>query len=66
MAVGIYMCTSGLQKSLWEKDKLHITCNFSFFPTVFLPFLPLTSSLKLLSAISFTLEESKICCLEKD
>ena len=39
------------------------------FPTVFSTglknFLPFSSNLKLLSANSFSLEESKICCLGK-
>ena len=43
-----------------------LTCNFSFFPTVFstfsVNFLPLK---KMWSANSFSLQESKICCLGK-
>ena len=40
---------------------------FLLFPQCFLleNFLPLSSSLKLSSANSFSLEESKICCLER-
>ena len=58
---------TSLLKTLWEKEKLLVTSNFSFFPTVFSThldnFLPFLSDLKLLSANSFSWEESKICHL---
>ena len=51
-----------LLKTLWEKERI-----ISPFPTVFSihldNFLPFLSNLKLLSANSFSLEESKICRL---
>ena len=53
-------------KTLWEKEKLLITSNFSFSHYVFCfleSFLPFPSNLELLSAISVNLEESKICRL---
>ena len=97
------VCRTSLLKTLWEKEKLLVTSNFSFFPQCFPPisitfcnfhqnkpwflrrnacyeqfftfstvfsihlesFLPFSSTLKLLSAISLSLEESKICCLGK-
>ena len=62
------VCSTSLLKTLWEKEKLLITSNFSFSHSVFYPFeelLPFLSNLKLLSANSFCLEESKICRLGK-
>ena len=51
-------------------DKKTVTSNFFFFPTAFFTllenFLPFSSSLKLLSANSFRLEESKIRRLGED
>ena len=55
-----------LLKTMWEKEKLLITSNFSFSPNAFYPYgeLPAVSlNLQLLSANSFSLEESKICCV---
>ena len=53
----------------WEKEKLLVTSNFLSFPLVYSThldnFLPFSSNLKLSSAKSFSLEESKICCLVK-
>ena len=76
------VCTACLLKTLWEKEKLLVTSNFSFshrvfkqlraispFPTVFSTclekVLPFSSNLKLSSATSFSLEESKIYRLGK-
>ena len=67
----LFLCVSStsLLKTLWEKVKLLITSNFSFSHSVFsirLESFPLFSSnLKLSSANSFSLEESKICRLGK-
>ena len=61
-------CSTSLLKTLWEKEKLLLTSNFSFSHTVFYSFktfLPFSSNLKLLSANSFSLEESIICHLVK-
>ena len=59
------VCSASLLKTLREKDKLLVT--IYPFPTVFSAclekFLPFLSSLKLSSANSFNLEESKICRL---
>ena len=45
------VCSSSLLKTLLEKEKLFVTINFSFFPTVFSThlenFLPFSSNLKL-------------------
>ena len=68
----LLVCSTGLLKTLWKKEKLLVTNNFSFshsvfypFPTVFSTlfekFLPLSSKLELSSAKSFSLEASKIC-----
>ena len=58
------VCSTSLWKTLWEKEKLLMTSNFSF-PTVFSisleNFLFFSSNLKLSSSNSFSLEESKIC-----
>ena len=63
------VCSTSLLKTLWELDKLLVTSNFYPFPRVFSTllenFLPYLSNLKLMSANSFSLEESKICCLGK-
>ena len=59
---------TSLLKTLWEKEKLIVTSNFSF-PTVFSTHLanvlPFSPHLKLSSANSFSLEEFKICRLGK-
>ena len=31
----LHVCSTSLLKTLWEKEKLLIMSNFSFFPTVF-------------------------------
>ena len=63
------VCSVSLLKTLWEKEKLLITSDFSFSPLVFSThlenFLPFSSNLKYSSSNSFSLEESKIFCLEK-
>ena len=59
----LHICSTNLLKTLWEKEKLLVTMNFSFSQTVFSIyleiFLPSSSNSKLLSANSFSLEESK-------
>ena len=61
------VCSSSLLKTLRENEKLLVT--ISPFPTVFSTLLqnfqPSTSKLRLSSANSFNLEESKICRLGK-
>ena len=65
------VCSASLLKTLLEKEKLHVNYNeqISPLPTVFSTlfgnFLPFSSNLKLLSANSLSLEESKICCVRK-
>ena len=63
------VCSTSLLKTLGEKEKLLVTSNFSLLFPVFSfhskNFLPFSSNLKVLSANSFSLEESKICHLEK-
>ena len=64
----LHGCSSSLFKTQWEKEKLFYRAIFPF-PTVFSTLLenslPFSSNLKLSSANSFSLEESKICRLEK-
>ena len=55
------VCCKSLLKTLWEKEKLLVTSNFSFPHSVFYSFRKLSANLKLLSANSFSLDESKIC-----
>ena len=65
---GLCVCSTNLLKTLWEKAKLHIKSNLSFFHSVFYPFGELSafsSTMKLSSANSISLEESKICDLGK-
>ena len=60
------VCSTGLLKTLWEKNKLFAASNFSFshsFSSRFENILPMSSNLKLSSANSFSLEKSKICRL---
>ena len=63
------VCSTSHLKTLWEKEKLLVMTNFSFSHSVFYPFgelfLPFSSNLKLSSAKSFSLEESKMCSLGK-
>ena len=65
----LYMPSSiRLLKTLWEKEKLLITRNFSFSHSVFYPFGDFSATFiefKLSSANSINLEESKICRLGK-
>ena len=60
--------SKSLLKTLWEKEKWLLMSHFSFSHSVFNGlenFLPFSSTSKSSSAISFSLEESKICCLGK-
>ena len=60
---------TNLLKTLWEKEKLLITSNFSFSHSVFYlldNFLPFSSNLKFSSANFFSLEKAKICRLVID
>ena len=62
------VCIKSILKTLQEKEKLLETSNFSLstvFSTHLKNFLPFSSKLKLSSATSYSLEESKICCLRK-
>ena len=62
------VCSTVLLKTLWEKEKLFVTSNFSFSQSVFYPlknFQPFSSNLKLSSANSLNLEESIFCRLGK-
>ena len=62
------VCSTSLLKTPWKKEKLLVTSNFSFstvFSTRLEIFLLFSSNLKLSSAKSFSLEESKICRLGK-
>ena len=63
------VCSTSLLKTLRAKDKLLLTSNFSFSHIVFYPFWrafwQFTWNLKLSSANSLSLEESKICRLGK-
>ena len=54
-------------KTMWEKENLLVTSNFSFAHSVFYPYGEVSAIfiLKLPSAKSFSLEESKIHCLGK-
>ena len=63
----LHVCITSLLKTPWEKDKLLVTSNFSFSHSLFYPYgeLSAISNLKLSSATSFSLEESKFCCLRK-
>ena len=55
---GFYVCSTGLLKILWEKQKLLVICPFEELYSIFIIFE--IDVCKLLS-----LEESKICCLRK-
>ena len=62
------VCSKSLLKTLWEKEKLLVTSNFSFSHNVFYPLRELSvisSNLKLSSANSFNLEESKMLSFGK-
>ena len=67
-ALFLHVCSTSLLKTIWEKEKLLIMSNFSFFQSIFYPMGELStisSSLKLSSANSFSLGEFKICCSGK-
>ena len=56
-------------KTLWEKEKLLVTSNFSFSHSVLYPFRELyaiSSNFKIVVCKLFQNKESKICCLGKD
>ena len=63
------VCNKSLLNTLWGKEKLLVTSNFSFSHSVFLSvlrvFLPFSINLKFSSANSFSFEESKDCRLDK-
>ena len=57
------VCYSSLLKTLWEKEKLLVTSNFSFSPVFSIRleiFTPFSSSLKLSSANTLSLKESEL------
>ena len=59
-ALFLRACNKNLLKTLWEKEKLLVTSNFSFSHSVFYSlgkFPPFSSNLKLSFANSFNLEE---------
>ena len=59
---------TGLLKTLWEKEKLLITSNFSFTQSVCYPFREVSvfsSNSTVSSADCFNLDQSKICHLVK-
>ena len=64
----LHVCTTSLLKTLWGKEKLLVKA-ISPFPTMFSNhlenFLPFSSTLKLSSVTSFTLDESKSVRLGK-
>ena len=63
------VCGTNLLKTLREKEKLLVRAISPFhtlFSTVLENFLPFSSNLKLSSANSISLEESKICHLGKE
>ena len=65
----LHVCSTSLLKTLWEKEKLLVTSNFSFSPvfsTHSEDFLPFSSNFKLSSANSFSLEVSKVNASIKD
>ena len=56
------VCSTSLLKTLWKKEKLLVSSNFSFshiFSTHLENFLPFSSNVKLSSANSFSFKESK-------
>ena len=64
----LHVCSTNLLKTLWEKEKLLVTSNFSFSHNIFYPFgksSAISSNSRLSSANSFSLEESKLCHLGK-
>ena len=65
----LHVCRSSLIESTVRKGEIACNEQFLLFPYCFLlicgNFLPFSSNLKMSSANSFSLEESKICRLEK-
>ena len=67
------VCSTNLLKTLWKKEKLLVTSNFSFSHSVFYPlgglsatFIKLEIVICILFLVTLTRsEESKICCLGK-
>ena len=62
------VCSTSILKTLLEKEKLLIMSNYPFpsvFSTCSVYFVPFSSNMKLSSAKSSSLEESKICCMGK-
>ena len=59
------VCSTSLLKTLWEKEKLLVTSNFSFTLSVFYPFGEFTAFFIKLPENFFSLEESKTCPLGK-
>ena len=62
------ICSIHLLKTLWEKEKLLVTSNFSFSLSILHPFGKLSAifiNSNMSSANSFSLEELKICRLGK-
>ena len=62
------VCSTSLLKTLWEKEKLLVTSNFSFSHSVFYPFRELSTifiNFKIVVCKLFLLGESKICRLGK-
>ena len=64
----LHICSASLLKTLWEKENLLITSNFSFSHSVFYPFgeLP-TIFIKLEKVVlkTLSLEKFEICRLER-
>ena len=58
------VCSTSLLKTLWEREKLLVTSNFSFSHSVFYPFWDL-STIFIKVEKSFILEASKMCRLGK-
>ena len=62
------VCSTSLMKTLWEREKLLVTSNFSFSHSVFYPYGELSANLIKLEIVvcnSSSLEESKTCHLGK-
>ena len=60
------VCIASLLKTLWEKEKLLVTSNFSFSHSIFYPFGELSAiviTFEIVVCKLFNLEESKICRL---
>ena len=62
----LHVYSTSLLKTLWEKEKLLVTSNFSFSHSIFYPFGELSSTFikfKIVVCKLLSLEESKICHL---